>query len=279
MHFVKMHGCGDDYIYINGFKERVSNPSRLARLMSDRHFGIGGDGLILILPSKKADLKMRMFNSDGSEAEMCGNGIRCLSKYAYERGLARKRTLTVETRAGVLTLVNTVRAGKVKAVRVNMGRPRLDRRQVPMKGKAGRVVEEPFAVDGKTYNITALSMGNPHCVVFVDDVKVYPVVVEGRKIEIHRAFPERVNVEFVQVLSRKEVSIRTWERGAGETLACGTGASAVCVAGALSGRTERSVSAHLLGGTLEIEWADDDHVYMKGPAEEVFSGEWPVRSS
>jgi diaminopimelate epimerase len=272
-----MHGCGNDYIYINGFEERVTNPSRLARLMSDRNFGVGSDGLILILPSKRADLRMRMFNADGSEAEMCGNGVRCVAKYAYERGLARKRVVTVETKAGVLTLVNSIRGGKVKTVRVNMGQPRLARSQVPMRGKEGQVLEEPLVVDGTTYLITALSMGNPHCVVFVDDVKSFRVTEIGPKIEVHKAFPERTNVEFVQVLSQKEVSIRTWERGAGETLACGTGASAVCVAGALTGRTARTISAHLLGGTLKIEWADDDHVYMTGPAEEVFTGEWPVR--
>ncbi len=277
MRFTKMHGCGNDYVYINGFEERVANPSRLARLMSDRHFGVGSDGLILILPSKRADVRMRMFNADGSEAEMCGNGVRCVAKYAYERGLAPKRVVKVETKAGVLTLVNTVRGGKVKAVRVNMGEPRLERRQVPMRGKAGRVIKEPLAVDGATYSITALSMGNPHCVVFVDDVKKFPVTEVGPKVETHRDFPERTNVEFVQVVSRREVSIRTWERGAGETLACGTGASAVCVAGVLTGRTERSISAHLLGGSLQIEWAEDGHVYMTGPAEEVFTGEWPLK--
>ena len=277
MRFTKMHGCGNDYIYIDGFSQRVSNPTRLARLMSDRHFGVGSDGLILVLPSRRADLRMRIFNADGSEAEMCGNGIRCLAKYAYERGLARKRTVTVETKAGILTLVNTVRGGRVRAVRVDMGQPRLDRRQIPMRGRAGRVVEEPFSVEGTIYTITALSMGNPHCVVFVEDVEAFPVADVGPKIEYHEAFPDRTNVEFVRVLSRREVAIRTWERGAGETLACGTGASAVCVAGALTGRTVRAVTARLRGGTLELHWADDDHVYMTGPAEEVFTGEWSGR--
>ncbi|MFQ5893074.1 MAG: diaminopimelate epimerase, partial [Nitrospinota bacterium] len=245
---------------------------------SDRHFGVGSDGLILILPSKRADLRMRMFNADGSEAEMCGNGIRCLAKYAYERSLARKRRITVETKAGVLTLANTVRGGTVRAVRVDMGRPRLERREVPMRGRSGRVVEEPLSVDGVTYVVTALSMGNPHCVTFVERLDRFPVGEVGPKIERHRRFPQRTNAEFVEVRSRGEVAIRTWERGAGETLACGTGASAVCVAGVLTGRTERAITAHLLGGSLELEWADDDHVYMTGPAEEVFTGEWPTRA-
>ena len=277
MRFTKMHGLGNDYIFIDGFAERVANPARLARRMSDRHFGVGGDGLILILPSKRADLRMRMFNADGSEAEMCGNGIRCLAKYAYEHGLARKRVITVESKAGVHALENTVIFGKWRKVRVDMGRPGLDRRQIPMRGRAGRVVGEPLAVDGVTYEITALSMGNPHCVIFVDEVDKFPVAEVGPKIESHRRFPQRTNTEFVQVLSRGEVSMRTWERGAGETLACGTGASAVCVAGALTGKTERAVNVNLLGGCLELEWAEDDHVYMTGPAEEVFTGEWPTR--
>lgn len=276
MRFTKMQGCGNDYVYVDCFKERVSNPAKLARSMSDRHFGVGSDGLILILPSKRADLRMRMFNADGSEAEMCGNGVRCVAKYAYDHGLVRKKRITVETKAGVLTLLNTIRGGKVKAVRVNMGQPRLERREVPMRGRKGKVVEEPLVVEGSEFKVTALSMGNPHCVVFVDDVKTYPVTVVGPTIELHKSFPERTNVEFVEVLSPDEVSVRTWERGAGETLACGTGASAVCVAGALTGRTGRSVSARLLGGTLEIEWAEDGHVYMTGPAEEVFTGEWPA---
>lgn len=277
MRFTKMHGCGNDYIFIDGFAERVARPAELARRMSDRHFGIGGDGLILILPSKQADLRMRMFNADGSEAEMCGNGIRCLSKYAYDHGLVRKRQVTVETKAGVLTLENTVRGGTVRAVRVDMGQPRLERREVPMQGGAGRVVGEPFPIDGVAYEVTALSMGNPHCVIFVDGVERFPVAEVGPKIETHERFPQRTNVEFVEVISRREVSVRTWERGAGETLACGTGASAACVAGALAGKTERAVTAHLLGGTLELEWAENDHVYMTGPAEEVFTGEWPAR--
>ena len=276
MRFTKMHGLGNDYIFIDGLNERVANPARLARRMSDRHFGVGGDGLILILPSKRADLRMRMFNADGSEAEMCGNGIRCLAKYAYEHGLARERVITVESKAGVHALENTVINGKWRKVRVDMGSPGLDRRQIPMRGRAGRVVGEPLAVDGVTYEITALSMGNPHCVIFVDEVDKFPVAEVGPKIESHRRFPQRTNTEFVQVLSRDEVSMRTWERGAGETPACGTGASAVCVAGALTGKTERAVNVNLLGGNLELEWAEDDHVYMTGPAEEVFTGEWPT---
>ncbi|MBI3078926.1 MAG: diaminopimelate epimerase [Deltaproteobacteria bacterium] len=275
MRFTKMHGIGNDYLYIDGFQETVKDPEALARQMSDRHFGVGSDGLILILPSAQADFRMRMFNADGSEAEMCGNGIRCLAKYVYDHGLTRKDAITVETLAGTLPLELTVQGGKVARVRVDMGRPRLERGEIPMLGVPGRVVNEPLAVGDRSFQVTAVSMGNPHCVSFVPDVAAFPVATYGPLIERHPAFPRRTNAEFVEVLGPGELRIRTWERGAGETLACATGASATVVAAALTGRAARRAVAHLLGGDLEIEWAADDHVYMTGPAVEVFQGEWP----
>jgi len=275
MRFTKMHGAGNDYVYVNGFEERVEEPVQVARKVSSRHFGIGSDGLILILPSDRADVRMRMWNADGSEAEMCGNGIRCVAKYAYDHGIARKTTITAETGAGILTLQLFPGAdGTVERVRVDMGRPRLTRAEIPMLGdpQDGRAIDQPLAVQDETCRITCVSLGNPHCVLFVEDVARCPVERLGPRIETHPAFPRRTNVEFVQVISKTEVRQRTWERGSGETLACGTGASAVCVAGVLTGRTERRIVNHLSGGDLELEWADDGQLYMTGPAVEVFSG-------
>jgi diaminopimelate epimerase len=275
MRFTKMHGAGNDYVYVNGFEERVEHPEQVARKVSSRHFGIGSDGLILILPSDRADVRMRMWNADGSEAEMCGNGIRCVAKYAYDHGITRKPTITAETGAGILTLqLFTGADDTVERVRVDMGRPRLTRAEIPMLGdpQDGRVIDQPLAVGDETFRITCVSMGNPHCVLFVDGVEQYPVERHGPRIETHPAFPRRTNVEFVQVISRAEVRQRTWERGSGETLACGTGAGAVCIAGVLTGRTERRIVNHLSGGDLELEWADDGQLYMTGPAVEVFSG-------
>jgi len=279
MIFTKMHGAGNDYVYINGFEEAVADPAALAIEISNRNFGVGSDGLILILPSTKADIRMRMFNADGSEAEMCGNGIRCVAKYAYERQLARKTPMTVETGAGVLKLELFPESdGRVSRVRVDMGEPRLARGEIPMLGPAAeRAVEIEFEVAGMLLHGTCVSMGNPHCVVFVEDVADFPVVEIGPFIENHELFPRRVNVEFVQVLSPREVRQRTWERGAGETLACGTGASAVTVAGVMTGRTERRILNHLAGGDLELEWLDSGAVMMTGPAVEVFSGEYQPR--
>jgi diaminopimelate epimerase len=275
MYFTKMHGLGNDYIYVNGFEERLDDPAAVARQVSDRHVGIGGDGLILILPSSRADFRMRMFNADGSEAEMCGNGIRCFAKYVYEHRLTRKTTLHIETLAGVLALQLFVHDGRVDQVQVRMGEPRLQRQQIPMLGPAGQVVNEPLEVDGKTFEITAVSMGNPHCVVFVDDPQQFEVASWGPRFEHHQAFPEGVNTEFVQVVDDHTFRMRVWERGSGETLACGTGASAVVVACHLTGRTGRRVTGHLLGGTLDLEWrTTDNQVYMTGPATEVFSGRW-----
>jgi diaminopimelate epimerase len=278
MRFTKMHGLGNDYIYVNGFAEHVEQPAAVARIVSDRHFGIGADGLILILPSAHADCRMRMFNADGSEAQMCGNGIRCLAKYVYEHGIARKTTLHVETLAGILELrlfPSRADHDTIDSVCVRMGEPRLQRQQIPMRGEPGQVVREPLLVENKTFEVTALSMGNPHCVVFVDDPQSFEVAYWGPRFEHHPAFPEGVNTEFVQVTDDHTFTMRVWERGSGETLACGTGASAAAVACHLNGRTGRRVTAHLLGGKLELEWnASDNQVYMTGPAVEVFSGEW-----
>lgn len=275
MQFTKMHGIGNDYIYVNGFEEHIDNPTDVARAVSDRHCGIGGDGLILILPSTRADFRMRMFNADGSEAQMCGNGIRCLAKYVYEHGMTQRTTLQVETLAGVLDLQLFPSAGVIEQVRVKMGEPRLERAQIPMRGPAGRVLQEPLMVNGTRFEVTAVSMGNPHCVVFVDDPQTFDVASWGPHFEHHPTFPEGVNTEFVRVLDSQTFSMRVWERGSGETLACGTGASAVAVACHLTGRTGRQVTGHLLGGSLELAWHEvDNQVYMTGPAVEVFHGEW-----
>ena len=268
MNFTKMHGIGNDYIYVNGFAETVANPARVAREVSDRHTGIGGDGLVLILPSEKADVKMRMFNADGSEAEMCGNGIRCLAKYAYEHRLARNNPMTVETGAGILSLKLQVSSGKVRQVTVNMGQPILELPAIP-------VVKAKLPRRGELAGATFVSMGNPHAVMFVKNVESIDLERLGPEIEHHPAFPRRINAHWVQVHSPREVTMRTWERGSGITQACGTGACAVCVAAALTGRTSRKILAHLPGGDLQLEWRQsDNNVYMTGPAAEVFSGEW-----
>lgn len=275
MKFTKMQGAGNDYVYVNCFEEQVNDPATIAQKVSNRNFGIGSDGLILIMPSTVADVRMRMFNSDGSESEMCGNGIRCVAKYAYDHGIVAKKEITAETGAGILTLqLFTNGADKVEKVRVNMGEPRLKRQEIPMLGDGPeRVVDEPLNILHSTFKITCVSMGNPHCVIFVDDVENFPVDKYGPLIENHELFPRRTNVEFVQIISRKEVRQRTWERGAGETLACGTGASAVTVACVLNGLTERSIVNHLSGGDLEMEWPENGPVFMTGPAVEVFTGE------
>ena len=275
MKFTKMHGAGNDYVYVNCFEERLDNPEQDAIQVSNRNFGIGSDGLIMIMPSTVADVRMRMFNSDGSESEMCGNGIRCVAKYVYDHGIVAKKEITAETGAGILTLrLFTDGRNKVERVRVNMGTPRLTRAEIPMRGESSaKVVAEPLNILHTTFAITCVSMGNPHCVIFVDDVENFQVEKYGPLIENNELFPRRTNVEFVQVITRTEVRQRTWERGAGETLACGTGASAVCVAAALNGLTEKKILNHLSGGDLELEWAEDGYLYMTGPATEVFSGE------
>ncbi len=275
MKFTKMQGAGNDYVYVNCFEETVADPRQTAIQVSNRNFGIGSDGLILIMPSDLADVKMRMFNSDGSESEMCGNGIRCVAKYAFDHGIVSKTEITAETGAGILTLqLFTAADGKVEKVRVNMGPPRLTRAEIPMTGDpAAQVVDQPLTVLDRTFRITCASMGNPHCVIFVDDVANFPVTIYGPLIESNELFPRRTNVEFIQIISRTEIRQRTWERGAGETLACGTGSSAVTAACVLNGLTKKKILNHLSGGDLEMEWADDGNIYMTGSAVEVFNGE------
>ena len=277
MKFTKMHGIGNDYVYVNCFEEEMKDPVKLAPIISDRHFGVGSDGLILILPSKVADCKMRIFNADGSEAQMCGNGIRCVAKYVYDHKITQKNPLTVETMAGVKTIQLFTTNGKVSSARVNMGKPKLMRSEIPMLGNETQVIDETLTIsEGMSFRITCVSMGNPHCVIFVDTFDNIDLPHYGAEIERHHSFPERTNVHFVKVHSPKEVTMKTWERGSGITLACGTGASAVCVAGVLNKKTERKILAHLPGGDLELEWSEDGNVYMTGPATEVFTGEWTL---
>ncbi len=277
MRFTKMHGAGNDYVYVNCFEEPMpANPAALAREIADRHFGVGADGLIFICPSEVADARMRMFNADGSEAEMCGNGVRCVAKYVFDHGLCEKPDLQIETGAGVLRLQLHVERGRVDKVRVDMGEPVLQARDIPTTLPGSPVVDTPLAVADRQLRVTCVSMGNPHCVTFVDELSDDWVLGVGPRVETDCHFPKRVNAEFVQVLSRGEVRMRVWERGSGETLACGTGASAVCVAGALNNLTDRKILAHLPGGDLELEWSENNHVYMTGPAAEVFSGEWTL---
>jgi len=279
MKFTKMHGAGNDYVYINCFEETIDDPVILAQRISNRNFGIGSDGLILIMPSQQADLRMRMFNPDGSEGEMCGNGIRCVAKYAYDHGLVDKLQIEVETGNGVLPLeMYTGESGRVERVKVNMGPPQLNRGNLPMIGPAdGQAVAVKLPLEQGEVEVTCVSMGNPHCVIFVDDVENCQLETLGPMIENHAWFPNRINVEFVQLVSRNEVIQRTWERGTGETLACGTGAAAVTVAGVLNGQTERQIVNHLRGGDLQLEWLEGGPVMMIGPAVEVFSGEFNPR--
>ncbi len=273
--FTKMHGIGNDYLYIDARRKKILHPDRLSIAMSDRHFGVGADGIILILNSDKADFFMRIFNADGSEAEMCGNGIRCFAKYLFDHGLTKKKKIAIETLAGVKYTTLYTRHNRVERVSVDMGEPILLRDRIPMTGEPGMVIEETLHVDGVKFEITAVSMGNPHCVIYVEDVKEFPVEKYGPMIENHPLFPRRTNVEFVQLVSETEAIQRTWERGSGETMACGTGASAVTVAGVLTRRSGRKNTVHLAGGDLEIEWSDaDNHVYLTGPAVEVFEGVW-----
>ncbi|MFZ5832871.1 MAG: diaminopimelate epimerase [Planctomycetota bacterium] len=282
MRFTKMQGAGNDYVYVDCFAQPPPrDPTALARRIADRHFGVGGDGLILICPSEVADARMRMFNADGSESEMCGNGVRCVAKYVYDHGIAHRPTLRIETGRGVLSLDIEEQSGKARRVRVDMGEPILDPALIPttlagnprFPGSPAADVE--LSVGSRSMRVTCVSMGNPHCVTFVDETTDDWVLLVGPLVETDPHFPRRVNAEFVEVLAPSEVRMRVWERGSGETMACGTGACAVCVAGALTGRTDRRIVAHLPGGDLELEWANNNHVYMTGPAEEVFSGEWP----
>ena len=277
MHFTKMHGLGNDYVFVSLFEEEVRDPAELARCVSRRNHGVGSDGLILLQPSPNADLGMRIFNADGSEAEMCGNGLRCAAKYAFDHSLCDCEQMTIETGAGILTVRVTVEEGVATAANANMGEPRLRRRDIPMDGPDDpRVVGEALELVGHRLLVTCLSMGNPHCVVPVGSLDGTPWTKIGPLVETHPVFPRRTNVEFVETLSRNEVKVAVWERGSGPTLACGTGAAAVCVAMSLLGETERTVIVHLPGGDLQMEWSDEDNcVYMTGPAVEVFAGEWP----
>ncbi len=275
MRFTKMQGTGNDFILVNCFEEKLPNPQSLAVKICDRYFGVGADGLILIQPSQAADVRMRIFNADGSEAETSGNGIRCTAAYAYEHALARKAEMDIETLAGVKHLQLSVASGRVQSIRANMGKPRLARDQIPIRGKGDDALSQEIVSAGEKLLASCLSMGNPHCVIVVDDVEKFPVETHGPNIENHQLFPQRTNVEFVQIISPDRIRQRTWERGAGETLACGSGACAVCVACATRGLTQRRVTIELRGGELELEWAPDGNVYMTGPAVQVFTGDWP----
>ena len=273
MNFTKMHGCGNDYIYVNLFEERVEDPKNTAIKVSDRHFGIGADGLVLIGPSEIAEFRMRIFNADGSEAEMCGNATRCVAKYVYEHRLTNKTVITLETGAGIKELVLTVRDGIVELVRVDMGEPILEAKEIPVVADKSPVVDEPLLVDGKEWRMTCVSMGNPHAVVFTEDVYALDLEKIGPKFENHPRFPKRTNTEFCHVISRTEVDMRVWERGSGETWACGTGACGLVMACILNGFTEDTVLVHLRGGDLSITYdRETNHVFKTGPATEVFSG-------
>lgn len=275
MKFTKMQGLGNDYVYVNGFEEKIENPSKLAVKVSDRHFGIGSDGLILINPSKTADFEMEMYNADGSRGEMCGNGIRCVAKYVYDYGLTDKTQISIETLGGIKYLELTVEEGKVVQVQVDMGKPELRPGKIPVIAEGDTVIDAPIEVEGKIYKMTGVSMGNPHIVIYMDDIDNLEIEKIGPKFENHKRFPNRINTEFVEVLDRNTVKMRVWERGSGETLACGTGACAVAVACILNGLTEDEVTVKLLGGDLFIKWErEKDTVYMTGPAETVFDGEW-----
>jgi diaminopimelate epimerase len=275
MKFTKMHGLGNDYIYINCFSETVADPTNLAISMSDRHFGVGGDGIVLIMPSEIADARMRMFNADGSEAEMCGNAIRCVGKYLYDRRIVSQKELSIETKAGIKKLRLTVNGAKTELVRVDMGEPVLQSDLIPVTGELRRVIGEKISAAGHDYHYTAVSMGNPHCIIFVPEITDDQVLKDGPLLEVHPFFPKKINVEFVKVLSSDMVQMRVWERGSGETLACGTGASATVVAAVLNHLTGRRVTVKLLGGDLIIEWDEStNHVFMTGPAVEVFEGDY-----
>ncbi|MBO5372418.1 MAG: diaminopimelate epimerase [Lachnospiraceae bacterium] len=275
MKFTKMHGIGNDYVYVNGFEEKIENPSEMAIRVSDRHFGVGSDGLILINPSKAADFEMEMYNADGSRGEMCGNGIRCVAKYVYDKGLTDKTSISIETLGGIKYVDLTVEDKKAVLIKVNMGAPEFTAEKVPVIAETKEVIHQPFTVEGKEYMVTCISMGNPHCVTFMEkDVRDLDLPAIGPAFESHERFPKRVNTEFVNVIDRKTLRMRVWERGSGETFACGTGACATAVAAILNGLTEEEVTVQLLGGDLQIRWDRESNlVYMTGPATIVFDGE------
>ncbi len=272
--FTKMHGLGNDYVYIDAIDQKIENESSLAKFVSNRHFGIGSDGLILICKSEIADFKMRMFNSDGSEAEMCGNGIRCVGKFVYDKGLTNKTTVKIETLAGIKTLILNTKDGKVETARVDMGEPILEAEKIPVISTEKPVKNLELEAENKKFKFTCVSMGNPHAITIVENTKEFDVEKYGKVLEIDKAFPKKANIEFAQIIDRQNINMRVWERGAGETLACGTGACATAVACNLNGLTDRKVNIELLGGTLNIEWNEtDNHIYMTGPAVTVFDGE------
>ena len=277
MKFTKMHGCGNDYIYVNCMEKMVKNPEKVAIYVSDRHFGIGSDGLILICPSKVADFRMAMYNADGSEGKMCGNGIRCVAKYVYDNKMTDKTTIAVETLSGIKTLELNVKNDKVETVKVNMGTPILLPKDVPVVSDKDKVVDEPIVIDDKEYRITCVSMGNPHAITFIENTDDLEIETIGPKFENNPIFPDRVNTEFIQILDRNTVKMRVWERGSGETFACGTGACATVVACVLNGLTDEKVTVKLLGGDLFIEYnREENTVYMTGPAKVSFTGKIEV---
>ena len=277
MEFTKMQGCGNDYVYVNGFENKIDNPNKLSEIVSDRHFGIGSDGLIVINPSEKADFKMSMYNADGSEGKMCGNGIRCVAKYVYDNKMTDKTTIAVETLSGIKTLELNVKNDKVETVKVNMGTPILLPKDVPVVSDKDKVVDEPIVIDDKEYRITCVSMGNPHAITFIENTDDLEIETIGPKFENNPIFPDRVNTEFIQILDRNTVKMRVWERGSGETFACGTGACATVVACVLNGLTDENVTVKLLGGDLFIEYnREENTVYMTGPAKVSFTGKIEV---
>ena len=276
MKFTKMHGCGNDYVYVNGFTEKIADKPAFVKAVSDRHFGVGGDGAIFINPSEEADFEMEMYNADGTRAEMCGNGIRCVAKYVYDKGLTDKEQISIVSFGNVKYVDLYVKEGLVSSVRVNMGEPILEAEKVPVISAMKRSVDEPVTVNGKEYRMTCVSMGNPHAVVFMEDVANLDIASVGSLFENHQVFPNRTNTEFVEVVDRTHVNMRVWERGTGETLACGTGCCATVVAGVLNGLTEEKVTVRVLGGEIEIQWDREENlVYMTGPAATVFEGEFP----
>lgn len=277
MEFTKMQGCGNDYVYVNGFENKIDNPNKLSEIVSDRHFGVGSDGLIVINPSEKADFKMSMYNADGSEGKMCGNGIRCVAKYVYDNKMTDKTTIAVETLSGIKTLELNVKNDKVETVKVNMGTPILLPKDVPVVSDKDKVVDEPIVIDDKEYRITCVSMGNPHAITFIENTDDLEIETIGPKFENNPIFPDRVNTEFIQILDRNTVKMRVWERGSGETFACGTGACATVVACVLNGLTDEKVTVKLLGGDLFIEYnREENTVYMTGPAKVSFTGKIEV---
>ncbi len=277
--FTKLHGLGNDYHFIDGSRYSISDPGGLSRRMSHRHLGAGADGIILVLPAANAEFAMRIFNADGSEAETCGNGVRCFAKYVYERGMISKTRFVIDTLAGPNPVELQVNNGSVERVRSNMGQPRFERSEIPMEGPDGRVIEEPIEVGGATHHISCVNIGNPHAVLFVDDATTAPVASLGPRIERHPAFPNRTNVEFVSVRDRQNIDMRIWERGSGVTMASGSGSCGAALAAMITDRADRRVDVHLIYGALTIEWADDGWVYQEGPAEEVYSGVWPEDSA